>query len=144
LTLRETPDAEAKPEGQPGITRAALFALCPRCGAKGLFAGVADFAPSCTACGLSFASFNVGDGPAAFLTLIVGALIVLLALWLHFALHAPMWVIALVLVPLTAGLVLWGLRLAKAALLAAEFQRRAREFQSHGDMGGRDDGPRES
>jgi uncharacterized protein (DUF983 family) len=143
----ETPDAKtnsAKPElkGQPGITRAALFALCPRCGAKGLFAGVADFAPRCPTCGLDYTSFNVGDGPAAFLTLIVGALIVVLALWMHFALLAPMWVIALVLVPLTIGLVIWGLRLAKAALLAAEFQRRASEFQSHSDMGDRD-GPRQ-
>ena len=57
----------------------------------------------------------------------------LLALWLHFSLRAPMWVIALLLVPLTGALVIGGLRLAKAALLAVEFQRRASEFQSHGD-----------
>ncbi len=138
MTPIETPDAEAKPaepetNGQPGIPRAAFFGLCPRCGAKGLFAGPADFAPRCAACGLDFASFNVGDGPAAFLTLIVGALIVLLALWMHFALLAPMWVMALVLVPLTSAMVVGGLRLAKAALLATEFQRRASEFQSHGD-----------
>lgn len=119
-------------EGQPGIARAALFGLCPRCGAKGLFAGLTDFAPRCTTCRLDIAGFNVGDGPAAFLTLIVGAVIVLLALWLHFSLLAPMWVIGLVLVPLTGAMVIWGLRLAKAALLAAEFQRRASEFQSHG------------
>jgi uncharacterized protein (DUF983 family) len=129
LTPIEPPDAK----GQPGITRAALFALCPRCGAKGLFAGLTDFAPRCATCGLDFTSFNVGDGPAAFLTLIIGALIVVLALWLHFALSAPMWVIALVLVPLTGALVIWGLRLAKAALLAVECQRRASEFQSHPD-----------
>ncbi len=126
MTPIEPPDAK----GQPGIARAAFFALCPRCGAKGLFAGLADFAPSCARCGLDFTRFNVGDGPAAFLTLIVGALIVVLALWMHFSLLAPMWVIALVLVPVTGGLVIWGLRLAKAALLAAEFQRRASEFQS--------------
>ena len=93
---------------------------------------MADFAPLCPSCGLDYTRFNVGDGPAAFLTLIVGALIVVLALWMHFALSAPMWVIGLVLVPLTAALVVWGLRVAKAALLAAEFQRRASEFRSHG------------
>lgn len=127
----ETPDPKSNIEGQPGISRAALFGLCPRCGTKGLFAGVADFAPRCATCGLDFSNFNVGDGPAAFLTMIVGALIVLLALWMHFALLAPMWVIALVLVPLTAALVLWGLRVTKAALLATEYQRRASEFQAH-------------
>jgi uncharacterized protein (DUF983 family) len=135
-----TPDADPKIEGQPGIPRAALLGLCPRCGVGKLFAGVADFAPKCAVCGLDFAGFNVGDGPAAFLTLIVGALIVLLALWMHFSLLAPMWLIALVLVPLTAALVIWGLRIGKAALLAAEFQRRAGEFQSHAQNDGQKDG----
>ena len=118
-----------KPEqaGQPGLVPAALFALCPRCGAKGLFAGLAKFAPRCPSCGLDTTSFNVGDGPAAFLTLIVGALAVIVALWMHFSLGAPLWVIMLVLVPLIGGLVVWGLRVGKAALLAAEFQRRASE-----------------
>ncbi len=143
MTPSEPPDrqsfsANAASKGQPGITRAALFGLCPRCGAKGLFAGLTDFAPRCAICGLDFTRFNVGDGPAAFLTLIIGALIVVLALWMHFALLAAMWMIGLVLVPLTGGLVIWGLRLAKAALLATEFQRRAGEFQSHPDESPRD------
>ena len=34
---------------------------------------------------------------------------------------------ALLWVPLVAGLTLWGLRMSKAALLAAEYQRKARE-----------------
>lgn len=113
--------------GQPGLVPAALFALCPRCGAKGLFAGLAQFAPKCPVCGLDYTSFNVGDGPAAFLTMIVGALAVVVALWMHFSLSAPIWVIMLVLVPLVGGLVVWGLRAGKAALLAAEYQRRASE-----------------
>ncbi len=57
----------------------ALRGLCPRCGAPGLFAGFVRFAPACAACGLSFDQFNVGDGPAAFLTLGVGALVTILA-----------------------------------------------------------------
>ena len=65
-------------EGQPGVIPAALFGLCPQCGARGLFDGVAKFAPKCRACGLDFTTFNVGDGPAAFLTLIIGALVVVL------------------------------------------------------------------
>jgi len=75
-------DSVPETEGQPGIARAALFGLCPRCGARTLFDGVAKFAPQCPACKLDYTQFNVGDGPAAFLTLIVGALIVGLALWL--------------------------------------------------------------
>jgi uncharacterized protein (DUF983 family) len=102
--------------------------LCPRCGAKGLFAGsIAQFAPKCLKCGLAFADYNVGDGPAAFLTLIIGALITGLALWLQVAVEPPFWVHIVLWVPLTAGAVIWGLRIGKGALLAAEIQRNAGE-----------------
>jgi uncharacterized protein (DUF983 family) len=114
-------------EGQPGIIPAALFGLCPRCGARGLFDGVAKFAPICCSCGLDFASFNVGDGPAAFLTLIIGALVVVLAISVELAWHPPFWVHMLLWIPFTAAAVVWGLRAGKSALLAAEFQRNAGE-----------------
>lgn len=125
----DTPDQK----GQPGIAAAALFALCPKCGARTLFSGVAQFAPRCRACGLDFSSFNVGDGPAAFLTLIIGAIVTALAIWVEFGFRPPFWVHILLWVPLTAGLVLWGLRAGKAALLAAEYQRRAGEERFNGE-----------
>ena len=114
-----------KKEGQPGIVSAALFGLCPRCGSRCLFDGLTQFAPRCRACGLDYSGFNVGDGPAAFLTLIIGALVVILAITVELAWHPPFWVHVLLWVPLTAGAVIWGLRAGKSALLAAEFQRKA-------------------
>ena len=120
-------DSEPETKGQPGIASAALFALCPKCGSRTLFAGLAKFAPRCRVCGLDFESFNVGDGPAAFLTLIIGALVVVLALTVELTFGPPFWVHVLLWVPFTAGAVLWGLRAAKAALLAAEYQRKAGE-----------------
>lgn len=120
-------DGSHDTKGQPGIASAALFGLCPRCGARTVFAGLAAFAPRCRACGLDFASFNVGDGPAAFLTLIVGALIVGLALWLQVAVDPPFWVHVILWVPITALAVVGGLRAGKSALLAAEYQRKAGE-----------------
>lgn len=122
------PDDTSHTEGQPGLVPAALFGLCPRCGERTLFGGVAQFASRCRVCGLDYGKFNVGDGPAAFLTLIIGALITVLAVWLEFAFHPPLWVHALLWVPLTAGAVVWGLRVSKAALLIAEFKREAREL----------------
>ena len=118
-----------KPEtkGQPGIASAALFALCPECGSRTLFSGLTKFAPRCRACGLDFDQFNVGDGPAAFLTLIIGALVVALALTVELTWSPPFWVHIVLWVPFTAGAVIWGLRAGKAALLAAEYQRRAGE-----------------
>ena len=114
-------------EGQPGLVPAALFGLCPSCGARTLFSGVAKFAPRCRVCGLDFSAFNVGDGPAAFLTLIVGALITAAAIGLELTAHPPFWVHILLWVPLTTLAVVWGLRAGKGALLAAEYQRQAGE-----------------
>lgn len=114
-------------EGQPGLIQAALLALCPQCGAKGLFGGLTRFAPRCQSCGLDYSSFNVGDGPAAFLTFLIGGLITGLAIWLELAWHPPFWLHAVLWIPLTSLAVIWGLRAGKAALLAAEFQRQAGE-----------------
>ncbi|KHK89381.1 DUF983 domain-containing protein [Novosphingobium malaysiense] len=116
-----------KSEGQPETASAALFGLCPRCGAKTLFDGMVKFAPRCRACGLDYSQFNVGDGPAAFLTLIVGAVIAILAIWLQLSFEPPFWVHAILWVPLTTVLVIAGLRIAKAWLLGAEYRRRAGE-----------------
>jgi uncharacterized protein (DUF983 family) len=113
--------------GQPALSEAALFGLCPRCGAKTLFDGPVRFAPSCRACGLDFSRFNVGDGPAAFLTMIVGALVVILAVTLQLSAEPPWWVHVLLWVPLTTLGVIGGLRLAKAALLWSEFRQKAGE-----------------
>ena len=129
LRLTDQPPTSSS-AGQPELVSAALFGLCPRCGAKGLFAGVAQFAPACRACGLDFASFNVGDGPAAFLTFFVGGLATIVAAWLALDVDPPVWVYPLVLVPIVVGPTIYGLRVGKAALLAAEFKRRAAEHRS--------------
>ena len=114
-------------EGQPSIAKAALFGLCPQCGHKTLFAGLGQFADSCANCGLDFSSYNVGDGPAALLTMGIGTLIILLALVVDSVFHPPFWVHVIIWVPFTAALTVISLRMAKAALLAAEHRNRARE-----------------
>ena len=86
-----------------------------------------QFAERCRACGLDYSRFNVGDGPAAFLTLLIGGLVTGLALWLQLAADPPFWVHVILWVPLTAIAVVFGLRAAKAALLHAEYSRGARE-----------------
>lgn len=114
-------------EGQPGIAKAALSALCPQCGSKTLYAGLTRFANRCPTCGLDFDSFNVGDGPAAFLTMGIAAIIIVLAILLDIAARPPFWVHAVIWIPVTTAMTVWSLRVAKAALLAAEFRNRAGE-----------------
>jgi uncharacterized protein (DUF983 family) len=69
----------------------------------------------------------VGDGPAAFLILIVGGLITALAIGIDIVLRPPLWVHVLLWVPITVGAVVGSLRVAKAMLLALEYRNRARE-----------------
>jgi uncharacterized protein (DUF983 family) len=106
----------------------AIAGGCPRCAKGRLFSGWVSFAPRCAACGLDFSSFNVGDGPAAFLIFIVGTITVVSALVVDGAFSPPWWV-HLVWLPVGAGLTIGGLRVSKALLLALEYRHRAREGQ---------------
>ena len=110
----------------PSLAAATLEGLCPRCGAKTLFSGLASFAPRCRSCGLNFAAYNVGDGPAAFLILIVGAIVAVGAILLDQGTSPPWWV-HIVWLPVGAALTIAGLRLGKAALIYQEHKHRARE-----------------
>jgi uncharacterized protein (DUF983 family) len=113
--------------GQPGLVPAALFGLCPDCGAKTLFSGPAKFADKCDGCGLDYSTFNVGDGPAALLTMFIGAVVIALAIGVDIAFRPPFWVHVILWVPLTALMVLAALRFAKGALLVAEHRNKAKE-----------------
>ncbi|WP_375398557.1 DUF983 domain-containing protein [uncultured Sphingomonas sp.] len=116
------PDAAAA----PAPVQVGLKGLCPRCGAPTLFDGWARFAEQCPACGLDYSAFNVGDGPAAFLTLILGTIVVAAAITLELAAHPPWWV-HLVWVPVTTGAVVLALRASKGVLLALEYRNAAQE-----------------
>jgi uncharacterized protein (DUF983 family) len=122
-----TPGEPEDTKGRPPIAEAALFGLCPQCGARTLFGGLTAFAPRCPACGLELARYNVGDGPAALLILVIGALVAGLAIWLQLAVEPAFWVHVLLWVPLTTLLVIGGLRVSKAALLASEYRHKAGE-----------------
>ena len=110
----------------PSSLSSAIAGRCPRCNQGKLFSGWVSCAPCCSACGLDVSSFNVGDGPAAFLIFIVGTIVVVGALVVDGAFSPPWWV-HLVWIPVAAGLTIGGLRLSKAWLLAQEYKHRARE-----------------
>jgi uncharacterized protein (DUF983 family) len=114
-------------KGRPSIAKAAFFGLCPECGAKTLFAGPARFADHCGNCGLDYSAFNVGDGPAAFLTMVIGALVIVLALIVDTLFRPPFWLHVIIWVPFTAAMTVVSLRAAKGALLASEHRNRAGE-----------------
>ena len=111
----------------PSPAAVAFRGLCPRCGEPTLFRGVASFEPACRACGLDFRGYNVGDGPAAFLILVIGGGITGLAIALELAASPGIWLHILLWPPLTLAAVLGSLRITKGALLALEYRNEARE-----------------
>ncbi len=110
----------------PTLADATLKGLCPCCGAHGLFRGPVALAPTCSSCGLDFQALDVGDGPAVFLILIVGTIVVIGALVLDLA-YTPPWWVHLVWIPVVTGLTVVGLRLAKAVLAYQSFRHRPGE-----------------
>jgi len=110
-----------------GVVRSSLLARCPRCGRGALFGGYLSIAPSCANCGLDFAAFDVGDGPAALVILVVGALVCGAALYVEFAWSPPLWVHVLLWAPAIAVLTIFFLRVIKAALLVLQYRHRAGE-----------------
>lgn len=115
------------PTPEPAALPAAAKGLCPRCGAPGLFKGWLAFADRCPACGLDYTHFNVGDGPAALLVLLLGAIVVGAAIAIQLTLGPPIWLQLLLWVPVTIAAVIGALRIAKAALLGSEYRTAARE-----------------
>lgn len=114
-----------RPLAQP-VLRGAALGLCPQCGAHTLFRRIASFRSRCDACGLDYQTFDVGDAAAPFLIFLVGAVVVVGAIWLELAKSPPWWVHVLIWVPLTIGLTMALLRLAKGILLALEYKNDAR------------------
>lgn len=111
----------------PTAVDVGLRGLCPRCGAKTLFGGLIAFAPACSRCRLDFGAFNVGDGPAAFLTTIIGTLACIAAIVVALTWNPPWWVHVLLWVPATLAATLASLRVTKGMLLALEYRNAARE-----------------
>ena len=69
---------------QPTVFESALRGLacrCPRCGRGKLYAGFLTLAPRCGACGLDYAFIDTGDGPAIFIIMIAGTIVVAAALF---------------------------------------------------------------
>lgn len=100
---------------------------CPRCGNGKLFDGFVSLRPSCQACGLDYAFADSGDGPAVFVILGAGALVVGAALWTEINYTPPLWLHFAIFMPLTLVVCLSLLRPLKAAMVHQQYKTRAEE-----------------
>lgn len=106
---------------------AGLKGCCPRCGQGRLFSGLLTIAPRCDVCDLDYSFADAGDGPAVFVILIIGFVVVGLALWMEVSFNPPLWLHFLLWVPLTVVLSIGGLRLIKGVLITLQYANRAAE-----------------
>src|SRR5919201_1813690 len=96
-------DTTGPSEPETTVLQSALRGLackCPRCGEGKLFAGFLSLRPSCSACGLDYAFIDAGDGPAVFIILIAGFIVVFCALIVEVMYQPPFWLHAALWIPL--------------------------------------------
>ena len=117
----EMPEPDVAP-----FWRSALLCRCPHCGRGALFASYLKVAPRCLNCGLDLTFAEHGDGPAVFVVLVAGALVLSTAMFVELRFAPPMWAHALILGPLTVGLCLGLLPVFKSLFVAVQF-RHARD-----------------
>jgi uncharacterized protein (DUF983 family) len=104
--------------------RAALGCRCPRCGQGKLFAGLLNVRRACEVCGLDLSAQDAGDGPAVFVILFLGLIVVGLAALVEIRFSPPMWVHLVLWTPLILGGAVAMLRPMKAGLIALQYRHR--------------------
>ena len=112
----------------PTLTESAIRGLackCPRCGKGKLYAGFLNLRPNCDACGLDYAFIDSGDGPAVFIIMLAGAIVVGCALIVEAKYRPPFWLHAVLWLPLILATTLLPLRAMKSLLIALQFHHKA-------------------
>ncbi len=104
-----------------------LRGRCPRCGQGRLFRGFLSLQPACEHCGLGYGFADAGDGPAVFVILIGGFIVVFAALFTEISYQPPYWLHAALWLPLILIVTLAPLRVVKGLLIALQYHHKAAE-----------------
>ena len=116
------PSGPSEQKGQPGLVSAALSGLCPRCGAKTLFAAPAGLADECAKCGLDFQTLERGGRFVGILTMLLALVLILAALGVDEWLRPPLWVSFLFWGPVTVASVIGALRFYKTMWVYHQYE----------------------
>ena len=127
MTERKTP---ALPIGR------GLRCRCPRCGQGRLFKGFLAIRPRCESCGLDYDFADAGDGPAVFVILFAGFVVVFSALITEVLYQPPFWLHALLWGPLILLVTLLPLRPMKGLMIVLQYHHKAAEgrLEHRGDV----------
>jgi len=115
-----------------GALFAGLSCACPRCGRGKLFQGFLTLRPRCDVCGLDYSFADSGDGPAVFIMLFAGFIVVGAALITEVLYQPPLWVHAALWLPLIVIVTLGPLRPTKGLMIALQYYHKAAESRFSG------------
>lgn len=115
----------ANASSQPLPIVRGLRGRCPCCGEGKMFEGFLTLRPQCEKCGLDYGFADAGDGPAVFVILIGGAIVVFAALITEVVFQPPYWLHATLWLPLILLVTLLPLRMVKGLLIALQYHHKA-------------------
>jgi uncharacterized protein (DUF983 family) len=104
-----------------------IMGRCPACGRGKMFSGYLTLAPRCNSCDLDYGFADAGDGPAVFVILVTGFIVVGAALYVEMVYAPPYWLHALLWGSLAILLPLVLLRSFKGVLIALQYKHKAQE-----------------
>lgn len=97
-----------------------------------MFAGYLRVAAECESCALPLSKHDSGDGPVAFIILIVGFVVVALALWVEVSYKPAYWVHAALWLPMILIFTLGLIRPLKGLLIALQYRHRKEDYEGDG------------
>lgn len=106
---------------------AAMAGRCPKCGEGRLFNGFVALNERCSNCGLSYKFADSGDGPAVFVILLAGFLVIALMFWVESRYEPPIWVHLVIFMPLTLIVCLGMLRPLKGLMIGLQYKNKAEQ-----------------
>ena len=112
----------------PSLFSVGVKGRCPRCGEGALFKGFLALEQRCDACGLDYGFAESGDGPAAFIMMIAGAVVLGSALIVDAYYEPPLLILAAIFLPLMLIVCLGLMRPAKGLLIASQYRHKAAQI----------------
>ena len=99
-----------------------LRGRCPKCGEGRLFRAFLKVVDNCPVCGEEFHHHRADDFPAYLVIVIVGHIVVALVLGVEAAYSPPLWLHALIWLPVTFAFALALIQPVKGAVVAVQWQ----------------------
>lgn len=108
-------------------------AKCPKCGEGRMFEGFLTVRDTCPNCGEALHHQRADDAPPYIVCFIVGHVVVGTMLYYEVLVHPPMWLHAIIFLPLTVVLSLALLRPVKGTLIALQWAKGMHGFGADGE-----------